>query len=55
MVELIWGADDRIGDCAFARGLPAVSVEVVPSADHHLPLSHPNLCVERLTHHLLTF
>lgn len=54
-VDLVWGADDRIGDCDFARGLPAVSVEVVIGADHQLPLSHPNSCVERLTRHLLTF
>lgn len=53
--ELVWGADDRIGDRDLARSLPGVSVEIVTGADHHLPLSHPDRCVERLERHLLTF
>lgn len=47
-VELIWGSRDRIGDRGFASELPGVTMSIVENADHHLPLTHPEVCVERL-------
>lgn len=54
-VELVWGSEDRIGDRSFAATLPGASVAGIDNADHHLPLTHPTRCVERLASHLLTF
>lgn len=54
-VELVWGTDDRIGDRSFAATLPGTSVAEIDNADHHLPLTHPTRCVDRLASHLLTF
>lgn len=52
-VELVWGTEDRIGDRAFATTLPGATVDEVDGADHHLPLTHPTQCIERLNTHLL--
>ena len=47
-VDLLWGDRDRIGDPAWATS-QGVAVEIVGDADHHLPMTHPSRCVERLT------
>ena len=47
-VDLVWGANDRVGDSDFARTLTSVNakttVRLIPGADHHLPVTHPELC-----------
>ena len=52
VVELVWGADDRIGDPARAAemtdGLSNVSVDVHETGDHRLPLHDPDTCIGRL-------
>ena len=47
-VELIWGEKDRIGDRDLARTLTGAQIRIVAGADHHLPLTHPELCVTQL-------
>lgn len=47
-VELTWGLDDRIGDRAVAATLRA-AVRIVPQAGHHLPLTHPEICLGQLS------
>lgn len=51
--SLIWGRNDPIGDPRFAREVtadhPYTKVATVSAADHHLPLSHPALCLRHLT------
>ena len=47
-VALVWGEDDRIGDRDFAATLPHVAIHTVPGAGHHLPMTHPALCLEHL-------
>lgn len=52
IVELTWGIDDRVGDSDYASTLTSATVnttvKLVPGANHHLPLTHPELC----RHHL---
>lgn len=52
-VHLIWGAEDPVGDRTFtadlASGLPGVSTEIVPDADHSLPAARPSLLPDHLT------
>ncbi len=48
-VELIWGEHDQIGDRCLATTFNPTSLEIVPGAAHHLPLTHGRLCVEQLT------
>ncbi len=52
IVELVWGTNDQVGDSAFASSLaPAcvnTTVTLIPGADHHLPLTHPDLCREHI-------
>lgn len=47
-VELVWGTDDKVGDVDFASTLASATgnttVTLIPDADHHLPLTHPDLC-----------
>ncbi|MDW3178621.1 MAG: alpha/beta fold hydrolase [Acidimicrobiia bacterium] len=47
-VDLIWGEHDRVGDRHYAATLPHVSTYTVPGAGHHLPMTHPALCLEYL-------
>lgn len=47
-VALVWGEHDRIGDRDFAATLPHVATHTVPGAGHHLPMTHPALCLEHL-------
>ena len=47
-VDLIWGEHDRIGDRHYAATLPHVATYTVPGAGHHLPMTHPVLCLEHL-------
>ena len=47
-IQMTWGMNDSIGDPEFARSLTDMTVQLVPGADHHLPLTHPDLCVEQL-------
>ena len=47
-VALVWGEHDRIGDRDFAATLPHVATHAVQGAGHHLPMTHPALCVEHL-------
>lgn len=48
-VALVWGEHDRIGDRDFTATLPHVALNTVPGAGHHLPMTHPTLCLEHLT------
>jgi pimeloyl-ACP methyl ester carboxylesterase len=52
-VELVWGTEDRVGDQAYARalaeGLTHLTVTLIPDADHHLPMTHPDICLAQLT------
>ena len=47
-VDLIWGEHDQLCDRDVAAALPGVSIGIIAGADHHLQLTHPGLCVERL-------
>lgn len=47
-VEFTWGRDDRIGDRSEAATLPA-AVRIVSDAGHHLPLTHPEICLDQLS------
>jgi len=52
-VELVWGSEDRVGDQAYARALTEGSAHLgvtsVRDADHHLPMTHPEICLRQLT------
>ncbi|MEL7157237.1 MAG: alpha/beta fold hydrolase [Actinomycetota bacterium] len=52
-IRLVWGARDTIGDQALGRSLaaahPLVEVETIAGAGHHLPLTHPGICIAQLT------
>ena len=48
-VTFLWGDQDPIGDVAHARSIlasDAQSVAIHPGADHHLPLTHPDVVVD---------
>ena len=51
-VDLVWGIDDAVGDSNFAISLASATsnttVTLVPGADHHLPLTDPELCRDHL-------
>jgi pimeloyl-ACP methyl ester carboxylesterase len=47
-VELIWGENDPIGNRDLARTLTGAQIRIIPGADHHLPLTHPQQCIEQL-------
>lgn len=49
--ELVWGADDNVGNPDHAATIigPTSSITMIANADHHLPLSHPEICCEQLT------
>ncbi len=44
----LWGADDTIGDRDFASTIGHLKTITIPGAGHHLPLTHPQLCVEQI-------
>ena len=46
-VDLVWGADDAVGDTQFARSLPGVRVTIIEGG-HHLPLTNVDDCVAML-------
>ena len=45
-IELVWGANDKVGDPGHAATIigPTQTVTSVAGADHHLPMSHPEIC-----------
>ena len=51
-VELVWGTRDRVGDRHHAHtvvdGLANTTVTVVEGADHRLPMTHPETCIDQL-------
>lgn len=47
-VAVLWGEHDRIGDHDYASTLPHVEIHTVQEAGHHLPMTHPALCLEHL-------
>lgn len=47
-LSLTWGTEDRIGDRDLAESLPGADICSVPHAGHHLPLTHPEFCVQQL-------
>ena len=44
----VWGSRDRIGSRSYAATLSGMTIVEVEDAGHHLPLTHPELCVEIL-------
>jgi len=52
-IRLVWGSDDAVGDRdhadAITRPRAGAEMTIVPGADHHLPLSHPFVCLDDLT------
>jgi pimeloyl-ACP methyl ester carboxylesterase len=52
-VALVWGTHDRVGDDRHAQALASrcrrATVTIVEGADHHLPMSHPAICIDQLT------
>ncbi len=51
-ISLVWGTEDHVGDRRAAREILAscrnATITTVPGVDHHLPLSHPAVCVGHL-------
>ena len=49
--ELVWGADDNVGDPDYAATIIGArsSITMIADADHRLPLSNPEICGEQLT------
>ncbi len=51
-VELVWGANDVIGDVEYARTVidqgEHSRVTLVPEVDHYLPLTNPAICLSQL-------
>ncbi len=54
-VDLAYGTDDEIGDHDYARAISVArsgsTVTMIPNAGHHLPMSHPDVCLDQLTDH----
>ena len=54
-VDLTYGTNDRVGDHDYARAVSAAfanaKVTTIPGAGHHLPMSHPSVCVAQLAQH----
>ena len=50
-VELVWGSNDKVGDPDHARTMAGSRsvVMIVAGADHHLPMTHSELCRAQLT------
>lgn len=51
-VRLVWGTNDPVGDRDYAgslaQDLDSVHIDLIAGADHHLPLTHPDACIEQL-------
>ncbi len=51
-IRLVWGSEDHVGDRRAARDILTscrhATITMVPGVDHHLPLSHPAVCVGHL-------
>lgn len=51
-VELVWGTRDRVGDRrhahTFVDGFVNTTVTAVEGADHRLPMTHPEACIDQL-------
>lgn len=49
---LLWGARDRTGDPTYVQEVtsshPKTTIGAITGADHHLPITHPNLCLTHL-------
>lgn len=50
-ITALWGTQDRIGDRDYAATLPGLSLVTVEGADHHLPMTHPDFCIDFLRPH----
>jgi pimeloyl-ACP methyl ester carboxylesterase len=55
--RLVWGDRDRIGDrtraLEIASGAGLTTVVTISGADHRLPMTHPQTCINQLTDHRL--
>ena len=51
MIELFWGSNDKVGDPDHARTLTGTQsvVKIIDGADHHLPMTHPEICRSQLS------
>ncbi|MFV1991137.1 MAG: alpha/beta fold hydrolase [Acidimicrobiales bacterium] len=51
-VDLVWGTEDRVGDHRIAHEIVKNSehstMTIVDGAGHHLPMTHPALCLSQL-------
>lgn len=51
-LDLTYGVEDRVGDQEHVRAISSAgtrsTVTMVPGAGHHLPMSHPEVCVAQL-------
>lgn len=49
--RLVWGTHDHVGDPAYAAEIigSKQSVTSIADADHHLPMTHPEICRTHLT------
>lgn len=52
-VRLTYGSHDRVGDhshaAAMSRTASGDAVTLIPGADHHVPMSHPDICLAQIT------
>lgn len=48
--ELVWGTNDEVGDPDHAAAMVGAgqSITMIADADHHLPMSHPEICRAQL-------
>ena len=57
-VELVWGTKDKVGDREFGRSLASTAsgttVTLIANANHHLPMTHPGICLNQLTRAITT-
>ena len=53
-ITAIWGTSDRIGSRNYAATLPGMTLVEVEDANHHIPMTHPELCVDFLQPDQLT-
>jgi pimeloyl-ACP methyl ester carboxylesterase len=51
-VDLVWGSRDRVGDQEYAEQVIDANehstMAIIPDADHHLPMTHPELCLHQI-------
>lgn len=52
-IELTYGTGDAVGDHNYAHAISrtnsGTTFTLIPGADHHLPMSHPELRLEQIT------